>query len=107
MVIPVHVFVCMEEYTFMDKVLLCSGVTMVSRKGLKPFDLVSSTVNLIAWCMVLIWCRKIPLIFNVLYYKSAVYITLPCCSEGHFLKLFYVATIRLTGDPIPALSTCS
>ena len=45
-------------YTVIDSVLSASGLTMVSKKGMAPFSLLSSTVNFMAGSTVLMCSRK-------------------------------------------------
>ena len=40
--------------SYMNRVQFYSGVAIVSKNGMEPSGLVSSTVNLTAWSMVLI-----------------------------------------------------
>ena len=45
----------------MDMVLFCSDVTELFQNGMEPYGLVSSTVNMIAWSMLLMSCKKFSL----------------------------------------------
>ena len=45
-------------HTVMDKELSASGLTKVSRKGIDPFSLLSSTLNLIVGSILLIWSKN-------------------------------------------------
>ena len=71
----------------MDRVLFCSGITKVSKNGIEPSSLVSSTVNLITWSVLFMWCKKFSLC-------SVHYIT-KMSSTNFFLNLGGSSTILM------------
>ena len=56
-------------YTVMDRLPSASGLTMVSKKGMDPSSLLSSTVNLMAGSTLLMHCRKPCLLTSLMMTK--------------------------------------
>ena len=102
-------------YTVMDRPLFSSGFTIVSKKGMEPSSLWSSTVNFMARSTLLMCWRKSCLLTSLWMTKvSSTYLHLNLGGWGAVLKAFCskysmyrFATIGLTGEPMAAPSTCS
>ena len=91
--IPMQVLVCLGLlYRLIDRILFCSGVIKVSENSMKPSGLVSSTMNLIAWSLLLTWCRKF-FVFSVCYITK-VSSTILFHNLGRFS-----AVLRVKNDP--------
>ena len=80
-------------YTVMDRPSSTSGLTIVSKKGMDPSSLLSSTVNLIAGSTLLMSCRKSCLLTSLWMTKvSSPYLYQNLGSEEQYLKLFVLST---------------
>ena len=102
------------QYTVIDKDLSARGVTKVSRKGIAPLPWVSSTVNLIAGLILLMWSRNACLwacFWMTRVSSTNLYHTWGLIADDRtfFSKhsIYRLATMGLTSDPIGAPSTCS
>ena len=98
----------------MDREPSASGLTIVSKKGMDPSSLLSSTVNLMAGSTLFMCWRK-PCLLASLWMTKVSSTYLPqnlgggavlraFCSTYSVYKL---ATMGLTGEPMAAPSTCS
>ena len=58
--IPMQVLTCVSGLPIYNygQFCFCSRVGKVSTNGMESYGLVSFTVNLIAWSMLLMWCKK-------------------------------------------------
>ena len=97
----------------MDREPSASGLTIVSKKGMEPSSLLSSTVNLIADTVYVL--KKALFVGFLVYDKGVIYIPAPelrgwgavlraFCSK---YSMYRLATMGLTGEPMAASSTCS
>ena len=103
-------------YTVMDSVPSASGLTMVSKNGMDPSSLLSSTVNLMAGSTLFMCWRK-PCLLKSLWMTKVSSTNL--CQNlgggwGHYLELFIPSTpcrgwptMGLTGETMAVPSTCS
>ena len=99
----------------MDSDPSASGFTIVSKKGMEPSSLLSSTVNLMAGSTLLMCCRKLCLLASLWMTKvSSTYLPQYLGGLGAVLgafcskySIYRLATMGLTGEPMAAPSTCS
>ena len=61
----------------MDRDPSASGFTIVSKKGMEPSSLLSSTVNLMAGSTLLMCCRKLCLLASLWMTKVSIHIPAP------------------------------
>ena len=61
----------------MDSDPSASGFTIVSKKGMEPSSLLSSTVNLMAGSTLLMCCRKLCLLASLWMTKVVIHIPAP------------------------------
>ena len=94
-------------YTVMDREPSASGLTIVSKKGMDPSSLLSSTVNLIAGSTLFMCWRKPCLLTSLWMTKvSSTYLPQNLGGWGQYLELFAskysmyrLATMGLTEEP--------
>ena len=80
-------------YTVMDREPSTSGLTIVSKKGMEPSSLLSSTVNLIAGSTLFMCCRKPCLLASLWITKvSSKYLCQNLGGGGQCLELFAPST---------------
>ena len=80
-------------YTVMDRVPSASGLTTVSKKGMDPSSLLSSTVNLMAGSTLLMCWRKPCLLASLWMTKvSSTYLHQNLGGGGQYLELFVLST---------------
>ena len=102
-------------YTVMDREPSASGLTIVSKKGMEPSSLLSSTVNLRAGSTLLMCWRKPYLLASLWMTKvSSTYLCQHLGGCGAVLRAFCskysmykLASMGLTVEPMAAPSTCS
>ena len=98
----------------MDRELSASGLTIVSKKGMDPSSLLSSTVNLMAGSALFYVLKEALFIDLLVDDKGVIYIPAPelggvgavlraFCSK---YSMYRLATMWLTGEPMAAPSTC-
>ena len=114
--VPLYGSVCMGFlYTAMDREPSTSGLTIVSKKGMEPSSLLSSTVNLMAGSTLFMCWRKPCLLASLWMTKvSSTCLHQNLGGWGAVLRAFCskysmykLATMGLTGEPMAAPSTCS
>ena len=69
-------------YTVMDRLPSTSGFTMVSKKGIDPSSLLSSTVNFMAGSRLLMCHRKSFLLTSLVHDKGVIYKPVPELGGG-------------------------
>ena len=80
-------------YTVMDRLPSASGLTIVSKKGIDPSSMLSSTVNLMAGSTLLM-CRRKPCLLASLWMTkvSSTNLCQNLGSVGQYLELFVLST---------------
>ena len=80
-------------YTVMDREPSTSGLTIVSKKGMEPSSLLSSTVNLMAGSTLFMCWRKLCLLASLWMTKvSLTYLPQNLGGGGQYLELFVLST---------------